>query len=168
MAKAKPAKKTLKAKTATKARATVVSKASPAKLAELTRKANKAATKADKLSKRAARNAVAANATAFTLGGGEDVPARSRGGVEPIYPFASMNPAPQENSFFTIVTQIDSSSYPDETEARKAQKEANNTVVNRLTGAVRRYVKRTNTAARFSARAKIVEGVNVVRVYRTV
>lgn len=105
-----------------------------------------------------------ANATSFEIESGLPIPARRHGGTEARYPFASLQPG---TSFF-VPAQIDTSNYQDDNEALKAQKEAIDAAINRMTGAARRYVKRSGVATKFVIRAdekevngELTQGVRV-------
>lgn len=105
-----------------------------------------------------------ANQTSFEIESGLPIPARRHGGTEARYPFASLQPG---TSFF-VPAQIDTSNYQDDNEALKAQKEAIDAAINRMTGAARRYVKRSGVATKFVIRAdekevngELTQGVRV-------
>lgn len=103
----------------------------------------------------------AANQTSFEIETGLAIPARRHGGTEARYPFASLQPG---QSFF-VSAQIDTSNYQDDNEALKAQKEAIDAAINRMTGAARRYVKRSGVATKFVIRADEKDMVQGVRVF---
>lgn len=78
------------------------------------------------------------NNTSFTLEDGVELPARIRTGGGTPYPFAAMAIGQR----FFVGTQIDTSKYSSADEAAAAQREENERVANRLSGAVRRFTKK--------------------------
>jgi hypothetical protein len=98
------------------------------------------------------------NKSKYELWDYDTVPARRRGGggVSP-YPFASM---PVKKGF-TEPLNVDASKYKSEDELNTALKEESNRILNRLSGAVRRFTLK-NPQYKFKVRA-VEGGVNVYR-----
>lgn len=106
-----------------------------------------------------------ANQTSFEIETGIPVPARRRptSSGSSLYPLASLEVG---QSFF-IAAQVDVSNYADATEGAKAQKEAIDTVINRMAGAIRRFLKSRNANEyNFIVRADVKDDVQGVRVFR--
>lgn len=105
------------------------------------------------------RNAAASE---FALEDSVEIPPRKHGGggaVSP-YPFKHMKPS---QSFF-VAAEIERGLYTTEAEADEAQLEESRKVVNRMTGAVRRFSK-LNDGYKFTVRT--VSDPHGVRVWRT-
>lgn len=106
-----------------------------------------------------------ANQTSFEIETGLPVPARRRptSSGSSLYPLASLEVG---QSFF-VAAQVDASNYADATEGAKAQKEAIDTVINRMAGAIRRFLKSRNANEyNFIVRADVKDDVQGVRVFR--